>query len=294
MRCRHTRRLIRAAMCAAAMTAMWGCSGGQSAVGEPCDERDSCAAPLACVAFDAGRPTGVCLERCDPSATRVCADGSVCTTFTASSGVCNKVGGETKVGQACAASGECDVGAICLEDPSGKAPGYCWRACEPNNPVTCTLAQECKTYGEEGLSVCQERLLAGCTTGDVERRCAEGYSCGVSPDLRTVQEFTAFASRCTISGCAQDVDCPVGSVCRQFNGHYNPTMQTFSLPTTEAATQRYCYATCEAQDACGVLGLYTCLSEERCESSTNTALCKAFLDDTSLCVPAISSILRTP
>lgn len=271
------------------MMGLVACSAGPTSPGESCDERAPCPQGLACVSLEPDGVMGVCLDRCDPSLERLCDDGSVCSTYSGSRGVCNQVGGATKTGQACAASGECEVGAVCLEDISGEAAGHCWRACDPENPATCTPAQECKAYGAGGLAVCQERLLAACRTGDAEERCAEGYACGVSPDVRTVQEFTAFASRCTISGCMQDTDCPTDSVCRQFNGHYDAAMKSFTPPTREAATQRYCYATCEGQDACGVLSLYTCLSSRQCDASTNAALCKAFLDDASLCVPDMSA-----
>lgn len=262
-----------------------GCFGGEVPSGEACGARDQCEQNHACISLEQESEEGVCLEQCDPNTTRLCGDGSVCNELSDGQGVCNQIGGEKLAGQACIGSNDCEVGAVCLQDVSGDAVGYCWRACEVDGASVCPQDQTCKSYGADGFSVCQPDLLGFCGVDIDGEVCAQGYECGVSPNTTSTQEFTAFAARCNISGCAEDSDCPQGSMCRDFHGTYSRDDASFLAPTANASSARYCYADCQGQDACGAVPLYECMDASSCAGLEGEQACTAFVGEAALCVP---------
>lgn len=100
-------------------------------VGEECTDTSDCKGGLSCIAQGsaADAPT-VCMTDCDLTMTRLCDDGSVCTTVLSPGrdpnvGVCY-LGGTTGVGSPCTANLECERGAICVDTGDMQA---CYRAC---------------------------------------------------------------------------------------------------------------------------------------------------------------------
>ena len=130
-----------------ALVSALGCtSAGEGEVGDVCERGSDCLAGLGC--YERSGRTPACMQRCAPAEMRVCDDGSVCTATTDGSGVCY-LGGTLPLGEACAETVDCVVGAVCVE-ADGEA--RCRQACDLTMP-SCVAGTACQALSN-GAGYC--------------------------------------------------------------------------------------------------------------------------------------------
>jgi len=127
---------------ALAALALAGCSK-DGRPGARCYKDADCVEGAACFTLDGSE--SVCMYTCT-GASVFCADGEVCAPTESDPSIfACLVGGDTIVGDQCATSQDCELGAVCVYLPEVDAQ-YCRLACEPISggfPCSGALGQTC-------------------------------------------------------------------------------------------------------------------------------------------------------
>jgi len=136
---------------AVALAAFMGCSGAPK-VGESCVIDADCRSGASCVAVG-GEGLRLCLAACDPMETVICREdeeGSPGVCLELEDGGACFTGGHVKVGEACDASADCVIGALCVDE--GDLP-LCRVACDTREP-SCLGGQSCVSLGRGHRGYC--------------------------------------------------------------------------------------------------------------------------------------------
>lgn len=142
--------------------ALLGCDS-QADIGQECGVGvAACLGDLACTNRPGAAITPVCMETCDPTATRTCEGGAVCLRLSdAAGGVCY-LGGSVEVGDDCTLATDCVSGAVCVRLSDADPVGQCFTACtfiEDAGPSPdCAAGQVCSptTSAESIAGFCQD------------------------------------------------------------------------------------------------------------------------------------------
>ncbi|MFK7987673.1 MAG: hypothetical protein AB8I08_16770 [Sandaracinaceae bacterium] len=139
--------------------ALVGASGCTAAAlaGEECVDSADCDEGLSCFNHQGAATSPVCMPDCDLETTRLCGDGTVCTTVAetpgidrpANLGVCY-LGGTTAVGSACTTNLECTSGSICVNVSGAQT---CYPACLTTDDM-CAAGSSCvglEDMGDNGF-----------------------------------------------------------------------------------------------------------------------------------------------
>jgi hypothetical protein len=172
-------------------------------------QAQQCGVGATCAAVSPAAPTtGLCLASCtpgvgtectvvrtgDPNAARYGCSTQAFGEQLGSGGVCLEFTSGADVGGACASTGDCQLGGLCLpESTSNLGGGYCSDLCTSgSNTDPCAAGQVCFNTGTVGL------CLDGCTT-DADCRTGDDYACrGPLP---------GGGSACLPKPCTTNTDC---------------------------------------------------------------------------------------
>lgn len=228
-------------------------------VGESCTGPGQCIDGAECIGTVEGDYE--CMANCG-EAWSLCEDGSVCTPIANGQPICYTGGNTSRTGS-CRSNLGCESGLLCVGVPNQTY--HCLEACHDASGG-CGDHRLCRQFGDAGKGYCRHHVGRECA-GSAD--CANDLTC--SSELASDVSTDYPGGYCTQSGCEADTDCPGESVCRDHPG----------------TDTRLCFAPCEIDADCRVDNQsgYRCLTNDFCESVSETDACRAIRDGDNLCAP---------
>lgn len=127
--------------------AIAGCGNPPGVVGDECMDGADCDTGLSCFNRPGAAVTPVCMQDCDPAASPLCADGTVCLERVGGgAGVCY-LGGTGANGSACTGATDCRAGSICVDAGAGTV---CATACVVGDGSQCATGETCSALTSGG------------------------------------------------------------------------------------------------------------------------------------------------
>lgn len=231
--------------------------------GAVCDGPQQCVPEARCASQQV---RFVCMALCEEPG-RLCEGGEVCTALAGGESVCYP-GGTSRLGERCASSLDCPLGASCLGTASER---YCMRVCHAQDPDACLTEQRCVIASTGGAGVCRDRVGSSCA----DDACPEGLTCSTAREEDAVGAAFPGAT-CTRFECDSDAACTNTSDCRPLLGD---------------ATLRACLDRCDSDAECRFNLDMRCRGQEACDALDDperAAACRAMFGEGRYCVGPIT------